>query len=114
MAVIEIPTRNDLPSYQQQVTLDGVPYVISLYFNARINNGVGKWFISIADQNSNLLCAPVPVVASWPLFDRFIDQITLPGTLFALDTAGNNEDPGQFDLGSRVRLYYIEDGTVFT
>jgi hypothetical protein len=36
----------------------------------------------------------------------------LPGTLFAFDTSGNNADPGQFDLGANVRLYYLEAGTV--
>jgi hypothetical protein len=111
MALVEIPTRNDLPSYQQQVTLDGTSYIVALYFNPRINNGQGKWFVTLADQNANMLVGPVPVVVSWPLFDRFTDLVDLPGTIFAFDTAGNDEDPGQFELGGRVRLFYLEAGS---
>lgn len=111
MALIEIPTRNDLPSYEQVVKLDGVPYTIALYFNPRLAGGAGKWQATLADQNRNMLVGPVAVVVGWPLFDRFIDRVDLPGTIFAFDTAGNDEDPGQFDLGDRVRLFYLEAGS---
>lgn len=111
MALIEISTRTDLPSYEQVVKLDGVPYTIQLYFNPREADGAGKWFIVLADQNRNMLVGPVPVVVAWPLFDRFVDMVDLPGTLFAFDTSGNDEDPGQFDLGDRVRLFYLEAGS---
>ena len=111
MALLEIPTRNDLPSYEQAVKLDGTQYILALYFNPRIDNGNGKWFITLADQNRNMLVGPVPLVASWCLFDRFTDLVQLPGTLFCFDTSGQELDPGQFDLGSRVRLFYLEAGS---
>jgi hypothetical protein len=111
MALVEIPTDNSLPSYEQAVVLDGTQYIIALNFNPRINDGAGKWFLTLADQNRNMLVAPVPVVVSWPLVDRFIELVDLPGMIMAFDTSGNNEDPGQFDLGSRVRLYYLEAGS---
>lgn len=109
--LIEIPTRTDLPSYEMTVTLDGTNYIIALYFNPRIDDNTGKWFISLSDQNRNLLIGPVPVVVSWGLFDRFIDLQVLPGTVFAFDTSGQTLDPGQFDLGDRVRLFYLEGET---
>lgn len=112
MALIEIPTRNDLPAYEQTVKLDGVSYVIALYFNPRINDNQGKWFLVLADQNRNMLVGPVPIVANWNIIDRFVGRNPLPGTLFAFDTSGQDLDPGQFDLGDRVRLFYIEAGTV--
>lgn len=111
MAIQEIYTRNDLPSYEQQTTLDGVTYTIALYFNARINDGAGAWMITLADKNRNMICGPVPVVVSFPLFDKYVDEAVPPGTVFAFDTSGQETDPGQFDLGARVRLYYIEEGT---
>lgn len=113
MAVVEIPTRNDLPVYQEQVTLDGVAYNMQFYFNQRINDNQGKWFVTLADQNNNMLVGPVPVVVNWPLFGRFIDQDMgqPPGSIFAFDTSGQNLDPGQFDLGARVRLFYLQTGT---
>lgn len=109
--LLEIPTRNDLPSYNQLIQLDGVNYYIFLYFNPRMDNGAGKWFISIADQNQNLLAGPVPVVSTWPLFDRFVELSIPPGMVYAFDTSGQNLDPGQFDLGDRVRLMYLEAGS---
>jgi hypothetical protein len=111
MGLVEIPTNNTLPSYQQSVQLDGVTYIIQLYFNPRQNNGAGKWEISLSDKNGNLLVGPVPITVNWPLFDRFVDLVTLPGMIFAFDTTGNNNDPGQFDLGAGVRLYYLEAGS---
>lgn len=108
MALLEITTRTDLPSYEQKVRLDGVNYILALYFNPRLADGAGKWLLTLADQNRNMLIAPVVVVVAWPLFDRFSELAPLPGTIFALDTSGRNEDPGQFDLGSRVRLFYLE------
>jgi hypothetical protein len=111
MALIEITTRTDLPSYEQQVKLDGTAYIIALYFNPRINDGAGAWMITLADQNRNMLVGPVPVIVGIPLFDRFIDVVDLPGTIFAFDTSGQDLDPGQFDLGARVRLYYLEEGS---
>jgi len=107
MSLLEIPTRNDLPTYEEIVQLDGVNYTIQFYFNPRINDGVGKWFVSLADQNRKMIAGPVAVVASWPLFDRFIEEAVPPGMLFCWDTAGGNNDPGQFDLGDRCRLLYL-------
>lgn len=111
MALLEISTRDDLPAYEQLVSLDGTQYIIALYFNSRINDNEGKWMITLADQNRKMLVGPVPVIVSWPLFDRFVDLVELPGTIFAFDTSGQDTDPGQFDLGSRVRLYYLEGGS---
>ncbi len=111
MALLEIPTRNDLPCWEQQVVLDGIPFILQFYFNPRMNDGAGKWMLSISDQNRNLLVAPVPITTAWGLFDRFIELINLPGTIFAFDTSGQNTDPGQFELGDRVRLLYLEAGS---
>lgn len=111
MAFVEIPTRNDLPAYNYVVRLDGVNYKLSYYFNPRMNNGQGKWFVGLYDQLDNLLVAAVPIVATWPLFDRFKSLGIPPGTIFCFDTSGQNKDPGQFDLGDRCRMIYMEADT---
>lgn len=111
MALLEVPTNNSLPAYEMTVTLDGTNYIVALYFNPRLADGAGKWMISLSDQNRNLLIGPVPVVANWTLFDRFFADNPPKGTLFAFDTSGQDLDPGQFDLGDRVRLFYLEAGT---
>lgn len=110
MALIEVPTRNDLPAYNYIAKLDGVNYKLSYVFNPRLGD-VGKWTVALSDQVGNPLVGPVVIVATWPLFNRFKANGIFPGTLFAFDTSGQNEDPGQFDLGNRVRMLYLEAGT---
>lgn len=104
MAIIEIPTRTDLPAYNYVVNLDGTSYKLSFTFNERM----GKWFVAIATAIGEQIIDPVPVIATWPIFKRFKDSRLPGGTIFPFDTAGKNEDPGRFDLGDRVRLLYEE------
>lgn len=111
MALLELPTRNDLPAYNYVVKLDGVDYKLDYYFNPRLADGAGKWMVGLYDQLGTLLVAHVTVVATWPLFDRFKDLQIPPGTIFCFDTSGENKDPGQFDLGDRCRIMYQEAGT---
>lgn len=111
MALLELPTRNDLPAYNYVIKLDGVNYKLDFYFNPRINLGKGQWMVGLYDQQDSLLVAHVAVIATWPLFDRFKDLGIPPGTVFCFDTSGENLDPGQFDLGDRCRIMYLEAGT---
>lgn len=108
MAILECPTRNDLPSYNYVISLDSVNYMLDFKFNSRMQ----KWFISLSDQFSNQIIAPVPIVSTWGLFDRFVGNSVPAGTLFAFDSSGQNLDPGRYDLGDRVRLFYAEAGTL--
>lgn len=107
MVILEIPTRIDLPAYNEVVTLDGTPYQIDLQWNDRMS----KWMILLSDAQGNELVGYVPIVSTWPLFNRFKFDGLPPGTLFAFDSSGQNIDPGRFDLGDRVKLCYLEAGT---
>ena len=106
MATLELPTNKALPAYKYVITLEGLAYEFKYQFNERM----GKWFVSIGDPIGNPLIAPVPIVASWPLFDRFKNALLPPGTVYAFDTSGALQDPGRFDLGDRVRMVYKESG----
>jgi hypothetical protein len=106
MTIIELTTRNDLPAYQYVTALDGTTYQINLVWNSRMDNGNGKWMLSLADAFGNPLIGAVPVIANWPLIKRFVFDGLPPGVLFAFDTSGQDMDPGRFDLGDRVRLFY--------
>lgn len=107
MAILECPTRNDLPSYFYVINLDSVNYGLSFKFNSRM----GYWFVALYDAFQNIIVSPVPVICTEPLFNRFVECAIPPGTLFAFDSSGQNLDPGRFDLGDRVRIYYMESGT---
>lgn len=111
MAILELTTRVDLPAYSYVSTLDGTDYRLDYQFNDRMAEGAGKWTMSISDAQGNLLIGPQPLVADWPLFNRFKDPRLPLGTLSAFDTSGQTKDPGRFDLGDRVRMLYIEAGS---
>lgn len=107
MALLECPTRNDLPSYNYVISLDGTNYGLSFTYNSRM----GKWLLELTDAFQNSIIAPVPVVAMWPLFDRFVGNAIPPGRLFCYDSSGQNLDPSRYDLGDRCRIYYDEADT---
>ena len=108
MAIVECPTQNNLPSFQYVIALDGTNYTLTYTFNSRMN----KWFLDLADSVGNEIVCQVPIIASWPLFDRFNDLAVPPGTLFCFDSSNSDTDPGQFDLGDRCLIYYAEEGTL--
>lgn len=107
MAYLECPTRNDLPAFSYTIPLDGTTFTLSYTFNDRMN----KWFLELGDQFGVTIVSAVPIVSSWPLFDRFKGLAIPKGTLFAFDSSGQDLDPARFDLGARVRIFYKEFGT---
>lgn len=108
MAMVECPTQDNLPAYRYVILLDGTNYTLTFTFNNRMS----KWFLNLGDSVNNPIISQVPVIANWPLFDRFNEAAIPLGTLFAFDTSGQNLDPGQFDLGNRVKQFYAEKGTI--
>ena len=106
--ILELPTRNDLPSYSYVISLDSVNFTLSYTFNDRM----GKWFLNLGDASNNPIISQVAVIASMPLFDRFKEAAIPIGTVFPFDTSGQNMDPGRFDLGDRVRMLYAEKGAL--
>lgn len=108
MAFLECPTRNDLPSYKYVISLDGTNFTLTFTYNIRM----GKWFLNLGDSINTPIVSQVPIVSTWPLFDRFNEEGIPLGTLFAFDSSGQNLDPGRFDLGDRVRMFYAEAGTL--
>ena len=105
MALLECPTRKDLPVYHYSISLDGVTYI--LYF--KWNDRMSKWTLTLQDAGGTDLVTNIPLVANWPLFDRFKVTGLPPGSLFAYDSTLKNIDPGRYDLGDRVRLFYLEE-----
>ena len=104
MATVELPTRRDLPAYSYRIELDGQIYTLSYTYNSRME----KWLISVGDEQGNTIVGPVPIIVSWPLFERFQSEALPPGRIAAYDSSNSDEDPGRFDLGSRVRMIYEE------
>lgn len=104
MALIQLPLRSDLPAFKYQIEIDLTLYTLSFTYNARI----GKWFLSIGDQDGNPILQGVKLIVGWSLLRQHKDDRLPKGTLFCLDTSDQNLDPGLTELGSRVLLTYEE------
>jgi hypothetical protein len=97
-----IPVPRGATYHDIQVTLEGENYTLEFRWNERI----AAWFITVLDAEAeNILLGSVRVVCSWPLWAYRAERLPR-GLFFAVDTAGNNEDPGLNDFGDRVQLLY--------
>jgi hypothetical protein len=69
---------------------------------------MGKWFIDVRTNIGEPIVEGIPIVADWPILDRFKDSRLPEGNIFAFDTSGQGIDPGRYDLGNRVQMIYEE------
>lgn len=107
---IRIPTRSDLDFYEMQLTLDGSPFDLVFRWNARDE----VWYLSIydpavaetVDGSRTPIIGSIPVFVGGPLLSLCRRRDRPLGELIAIDTQGNDEDPGRRDLGDRVVLLY--------
>jgi len=102
MVTIPIPESVDAASLS--VDLDGVTYRLGFRWNARAS----AWFMSLATEDETPIASGIKVVADWPLLRGVRGGLRPPGELLAVDTSGQQTDPGRDDLGRRVELVYVE------
>jgi hypothetical protein len=100
-----LPTLTDgTPWYDFSIDLDGRTFLLEFHWNARDV----AWYLTIYDQDENLLLAGRKLVLDFPLLARFMNPMLPAGEFFVVDTSAANEPPGLTDLGSRVVLLYVE------
>jgi len=105
MAFETLPVRSDLPSYNFQITLDGVIYGLSFNWSRR----AGLWTMDIADEIGTPMLMGIRLFQGFPLISRFFKPGLPPREFFCIDTANQGKDPGEDDLGARVLLIYGDD-----
>lgn len=101
-----IPVNGELPHQLFNVQLDGATYGLELRWNQR---ALG-WFLSIFDVSGNLLLSGRRLVVGWGLIARFKkwNASLPPGDFIVVDSTGEGLEPGLDELGTRVKLVYIE------
>jgi len=100
MALLQIPTRVDLKSYEMFVTLDGIEYQLKFEYNFRD----GFWYMSIID-----LVYGQKLVHGNVLFDQFKHLDNFPqGDFVVADKSGLERDPDIETFGDTVILAYDE------
>lgn len=100
---LQINTPDGVYDFEQSVGFDGVYFRLRLYWNDR----AGLWFFDLYSQSGEEISLGRPVLVGQALFSGVRGQVGAPaGELVALDSASNDEDPGQDDWG-RVSLIYV-------
>lgn len=102
---VEIPVRSDVLHYEQQIQLDGVTYTLRFRHNSRED----AWYMSLYTEDGTALAIGVKIVVDFPLAARLTDSRRPSGRFVAVDTSGVQRDPGELDLGDRVKLYYFQE-----
>jgi len=101
--VVELPCRTDVPAYDFEIDLDDRSFLLVFHWNDR----AAAWFFSITSADGDLLVAGRRVVVDFPLLSRFRDNRLPSGEIVAVDTSGEQRNPGIADLGARVKLLYF-------
>lgn len=104
MAVV-IPCQSSLVHYQMSIVLAARTFVLAFRFNTRNSS----WYMAVSDEEENAIVAGIRIVVDWPLGFRTVDVRRPRGIFVALDTSGQQLDPGLNDLGNRVQLLFFEE-----
>lgn len=108
MATVTIPTRTDgTQHYTFRTSLGGNVYRFEFFWNARDSS----WSFVMSDGTGEPLVAR-KVVLDTPMFSRFQDGRLPFGEMMAMDTSGQDVEPGLTDLGSRVLLTFTDGADI--
>lgn len=98
----------DYPSFRQEVTLDGTPYIFETSWNSRGS----FWTLTIYDREENILIGGIKLVLNYEMLLIHPDRGLPPGTLMVLDYSGRTDPIEQDDFVGSRRLqftYLTED-----
>ncbi|MEE9374554.1 MAG: hypothetical protein V3V00_15975 [Saprospiraceae bacterium] len=99
----------DLASFEEEVTLDGTPFILSLKWISRS----GFWTISFADREQNDLLTGRKLVHGGELLRQFTTRDLPPGMMFPTDETGNPDPILQDDfINGRMKLVYVEEDEI--
>ncbi len=107
-----IPTGTD-PSYEQTVTLDGIPYLLDFQYNQRED----RWYLELSTVDGDPIYGAVKLVPEYPLFCQCVDARQPPGQFFVISSEANDDSPpglDELDVGARCKLVYIPAADVET
>ena len=100
-----VPTPTDgYPHETAQVQLEDTFYVVVWRWNARD----GAWYFGLSDVDGMPIVSGVRVVLNADLLGGVSDTRRPPGPIVVVDPAGRAAEPGLYDLGTRVKVVYIQ------
>lgn len=107
MAILEIPVRSDIPSYNFQITLEGIVFTLHLRYNTRLE----RWVMDVNDVDDANIVTGIPLLYGLPLLDRYKDERLPLGRFVISDETGEKRNPTRDGLGDDFKLLYRESTT---
>lgn len=105
MALIEIPVTNLNPSFSFSTELEGLNY----NFQFRYLDRLGIWTFDLLDGEKTPIELGMPFQVNLDLLVQNRQDNRPPGTLLCINYTDNAVDAGRFEMGTDVRLLYLED-----
>lgn len=104
MAILRIPTRNDIPFYTLRIELEGVLYILNIRYNERMD----LWAMDILNDEELPVVSGVLLLTGVPLLNNIVKEGLPPGDFFLLDRQDNDRNATRELLGDEVNLFYRE------
>ena len=104
MALLQIPVRNDLPSYTMRVELDGSIFILRFRYNERST----RWYMDISTEENELIVGGIALLTGVPLISQYVDSRLPEGDFVVFDRASKNENPSRETFGEDIELFYNE------
>lgn len=98
----QLPIDSSDAIYRVGVTINDVPYLFDVHWNARD----GAWYLDVLDVSEDRIKCGIKVVLGVALGWRCADPRFPTGAILAEDLSGAGKDATYDDLGSRVVLYH--------
>lgn len=106
----QIPFKNQFPSFTEEITLEGIPYIFRFDWNSR----AFFWSMDIYDRERNPLLSGRKLFLYLGLLKQFPDRGLPPGEIYIVDLSYAFEPIAQFDFESRLFMYYLTEAEVAT
>lgn len=104
MALLEIPVRKDIYSYEFQISLQQQVYFFEIKYNSRMQ----RWQLSVYDDTKTPLVLGINILTETDMTSQYIDRGLPPGLIFVVDTEGAKKDADLDDFGDRIKVMYEE------
>ena len=102
-----IPIEVSQPNQQMSVALDGVEFILRLFWNDRDES----WYIDVSAGDGTPIWMGSRVATGVPILHQCVHARRPAGELVAIDTLNEDKDPDLDDFGAdpaRIQLIYIE------
>lgn len=102
--VIIIDNDTDALQYDQLTQLEGFEYLLSFFWS----DVEGAWYMTVSDQNANLLAAGIKLVCNVDLLSSFTNTALPPGVFIVNNLTNVDSDMMQpSDIRNNYPLCYI-------